>query len=169
MFYPRSGKYVETPDNFWTVRVQPRDRSFRFTVRGTPESFNARGVLKLKPDMTGYSSFKLKDETQIGELVDILKQTRRKPESATEARFSLEELLERATATAASSPKKAASPRASEWVSMVPELKQRQGLTSWKAICDYLEIDPEGDSARRTLKAWASINRPDWPAVPEPH
>lgn len=64
-------------------------------------------------------------------------------------------------------PKKAPSPSASEWVAKVPELRQKRQLTNWKAICQTLNIDPAGDSARRKLKAWVNENRPDWPAVPE--
>lgn len=77
-FYPSSGKYVQAPDNFWTVRPQPRDGSFRITVRGKPESFTATRSLELKPDMTGYSSFKVERPSQIEELIRILKQVRRK-------------------------------------------------------------------------------------------
>ncbi len=77
VFYPKSGRYVETPDNFWTVRPQPRDRSFRVTVRGRPESFTTPRSIKLKPDMTGYSSFKVERASQIGELISVLAQVRR--------------------------------------------------------------------------------------------
>jgi len=63
--------------------------------------------------------------------------------------------------------KKAPSPSATEWAASVPELRTRRGLSTWKAICDVLEIDPAGDSARRKLKAWVSLHRPTWPAVPE--
>jgi len=77
-FYPASGKYVEAPDNFWTVRPQPRDGSFRITVRGRPVFFQSTRTLELKPDMTGYSSFKVARPGQIDELLRVLKQVRRK-------------------------------------------------------------------------------------------
>ncbi len=77
-FYAASGKYVQAPDNFWTIRPQPRDKSFRITVRGKPESFAAMHSLELKPDMTGYSSFKVERPSQIEELIRVLKQVRRK-------------------------------------------------------------------------------------------
>lgn len=77
-FYPKSGKYVQAPDNFWTIRPQPRDGSFRITVRGKPESFTATRSLELKADMTGYSSFKVERPSQIEDLIRILKQVRRK-------------------------------------------------------------------------------------------
>ncbi len=77
-FYPASGKYVQTPDNFWTVRPQPRDGSFRITVRGKPDSFATTRSLELKPDMTGYSSFKVERPSQIEDLIRVLKQVRRK-------------------------------------------------------------------------------------------
>ena len=77
-YYPKSGKYVETPDNFWTVRIQARDKSLRFTVRGRPDSFHKPKTLQLKPDMTGYSSFKIFEADQIGELIDVLQQVPKK-------------------------------------------------------------------------------------------
>jgi len=77
-FFPKSGKFVETPDNFWTVRPQSRDGSFRITVRGRPESFESPKSLDLKPDMTGYSSFKVSRVGQIDELIRVLKQVRKK-------------------------------------------------------------------------------------------
>ena len=77
-FFPKSGKFVETPDNFWTVRPQSRDGSFRITVRGRPESFEKSKSLNLKPDMTGYSSLKVSRRGQIEELIRLLKQVRKK-------------------------------------------------------------------------------------------
>lgn len=78
VFYEASGKYVEAPDNFWTIRPQPRDESFRVTVRGRPESFESGRTLELKPDMTGYSSFKIERMGQIEELIRVLAQVRRR-------------------------------------------------------------------------------------------
>jgi len=78
VFYPASGKFVQAPDNFWTIRPQPRDVSFRITVRGKPESFTGTRSLELRPDMTGYSSFKVERPTQIDELIRVLKQVRRR-------------------------------------------------------------------------------------------
>lgn len=77
-YYPKSGKYVQAPDNFWTIRPQPRDGSFRITVRGRPESFGDRGSLDIKPDMGSYSSFKVERPSQIEDLMRVLKQVRRK-------------------------------------------------------------------------------------------
>lgn len=77
-YYEASGKYVDAPDNFWTIRPQPRDGSFRITVRGRPASFDGSGTLKIKPDMPGYSSFKIERVAQIEEFMQVLGQVRRK-------------------------------------------------------------------------------------------
>lgn len=74
----------------------------------------------------------------------------------------LEELLRQSTA-----PKKAPTPNPTDWVATVPELKNRKGLGTWKAICSYLKIETAGDSARRKLKNWVKANRPSWPPVPD--
>jgi hypothetical protein len=63
--------------------------------------------------------------------------------------------------------KKAPTPSVNAWVEMVPELKRRKELNSWKAVCVQLNIDTAGDSARRKLKKWVRVNRPAWPEVPD--
>lgn len=78
----------------------------------------------------------------------------------------LDELLQESEAYVRSGPKKAPSPSPSNWVAMVPDLKSRKGLDTWKAICDHLKIETSGDSARRKLKNWVKANRPSWPPVP---
>lgn len=77
-FYEKSGRYVESPDNFWTIKPQPRDVSFRITVRGVPESFKDVDALDLKPDQSGYSSFKVSRETQLKAFLKLLAQIQRK-------------------------------------------------------------------------------------------
>ena len=72
----------------------------------------------------------------------------------------------------ASAPKKAPSPSASEWAASVKELRGVGNLTSWKAICDRLEIKTNGDSARRKLQSWvdqrnAGTKGTPWPDVPD--
>lgn len=78
LVYKTSGKYVEAPDNFWTIRPQPRDESFRITVRGRPESFENAHTFQIKADMPGYSSFKIERIEQIDDFIRILAQVRRK-------------------------------------------------------------------------------------------
>ena len=77
-YFEDSGRYIETPDNFWTIKPQARDVSFRITVRGTPDSFSDAAVLAPKPDRTGYSTFKVERTGQIEALVRLLDQVRRK-------------------------------------------------------------------------------------------
>jgi hypothetical protein len=77
-FYPKSGRYVDTPDNFWTIKPQPRDISFRVTVRGTPESFSEVGPLQVGPDQTGYSSFKVERLDQVPAFARLIAQVRRR-------------------------------------------------------------------------------------------
>ena len=63
--------------------------------------------------------------------------------------------------------KKVPSPKPSEWLQKIPELKNKINSNSWKAVCDYLKIETAGDSARRKLRKWVEINRPDWSEVPD--
>jgi very-short-patch-repair endonuclease len=79
VFHPTSGKYVESPDNFWTIRPQPRAHSFRITVRGEPELFSSiGGSLRVQRDWGSYSCFTVERPSQIEDLIRVLKQVRRK-------------------------------------------------------------------------------------------
>ena len=77
-YFEDSGRYIETPDNFWTIKPQSRDVSFRITVRGSPEAFQDCRALAPKPDRTGYSTFKIERLGQVDEFVRLLAQVRRK-------------------------------------------------------------------------------------------
>lgn len=63
-------------------------------------------------------------------------------------------------------PKKAPTPSAIDWVSQIPDLRSKRGLTTWQAICAHLGIETAGDSARRKLRNWVKQCRPTWPEVP---
>ena len=79
----------------------------------------------------------------------------------------LELLGAESMALAKNMPKKVPSPSPQQWVATVPELKWKKDLRTWKSICDFLEIDTAGDSARRKLKNWVKANQPSWPMVTE--
>ena len=76
-FHPKSKKYVERPDNFWVIRIQPRDDSLRLVVRGLPDKFaDLANSLTIKKDMTSYSSFKVFDMSQVPEAVRIIRRAK---------------------------------------------------------------------------------------------
>jgi len=60
------------------------------------------------------------------------------------------------------------SPPVSDWLRGVPELLRVPELNNWAAICRYLRVSVDGDSARRRLAEYVRDKRPDWPKVPEP-
>ncbi len=65
---------------------------------------------------------------------------------------------------------KSPSPDPYYYASKIPELKwltANRPFLTWQAICDSLQIDVSGDSARRKLKRWVEENKPFWPEVPE--
>jgi hypothetical protein len=76
--YTECGKFVESPKNFWTVKIQPRDVSLAMTVKGRPETFAKTRSIELKDDRPGYSRFKLIKKEQLSEAVDIIKQASKK-------------------------------------------------------------------------------------------
>lgn len=67
-----SGRFIETPDNFWTVKIQPRDKSLRLTVRGEPERLGGVAELGLRADRPGYSTFKVSQLDQIALALTVL-------------------------------------------------------------------------------------------------
>jgi hypothetical protein len=73
-----SGKFVETPDNYWTVKIQPRNQSLRITVRGRPHEFDVEGDIDIKADRPGYSGFKINEENQLNSALLIMKRAKRK-------------------------------------------------------------------------------------------
>ncbi len=62
--------------------------------------------------------------------------------------------------------RRAPTPNPQQWTESIPELRDIGNLTTWKAICDHLKINPAGDSARRKLDHWVKENKPHWPDVP---
>jgi hypothetical protein len=75
----QSRKYIETPDNCWAVKIQPRDHSLAMTVRGTNESLGAlTNGLDVRPDRPGYSRFKISSVSQVTPAAEIIARASRK-------------------------------------------------------------------------------------------
>ena len=73
-YFSKSKKYVESPDNFWVVKIQPRAKSLRIVVYGSPNRHRGKKSIELKDDMTGYSSFLLDNPVQLAESVSTILQ-----------------------------------------------------------------------------------------------
>jgi hypothetical protein len=78
----REGKrFVERPDNFWTVTIQPRKRALFITVRGRPERFS--GVfsgdsgIEPKKDRPGHTGFAINDDKQLDDAFKIIRHAKR--------------------------------------------------------------------------------------------
>lgn len=76
-FHPKSQKFVESPNNFWVVRIQPRDKSLRLTVYGSPNAHPNYRDISLVNDMAGYSAFKLNQESQLADAISAIKTAQR--------------------------------------------------------------------------------------------
>ena len=72
IFHPKSRRFVESPNNFWAVVIQPRDKSLRVTVKGRPNAFVIPSDLELKRDQSSYSAFKVKEDSQLASAVQII-------------------------------------------------------------------------------------------------
>ncbi len=73
-YEPRAGKFDETPEIFWTVKIQTEDKSLRITVRGTPDTFPDLKGIDLNVDKFGYSAFVVTHMGQIPEAIAAIQQ-----------------------------------------------------------------------------------------------
>ena len=73
-YEPRSAKFDETPEIFWTIKILPQDNALRLTVRGTPEDFEPASGIDIELDKFGYSAFRVENLSQITGTISILKQ-----------------------------------------------------------------------------------------------
>ncbi|GAA2164778.1 hypothetical protein GCM10009845_21020 [Pedococcus bigeumensis] len=69
---------METPDNFWTVKIQPRDASLRITLRGEASKFPPLPALDLKDDRNGYSTFKVRTMADVPTAISLLERSLRR-------------------------------------------------------------------------------------------
>jgi hypothetical protein len=65
----RVGRFVNRPNNFWTIKVQPQDRSLRITLRGDVTRFDGLASIDVKPDRKGYSNLKVSTPAQVPDAV----------------------------------------------------------------------------------------------------
>ena len=73
-YEPRTGKFDETPDIFWTIKILPHNRSLKITVRGMPDTFKIPPAINLLRDKFGYSAFEISKKEQIDGAVSLIKQ-----------------------------------------------------------------------------------------------
>lgn len=76
VFHEKSGKFVESPDNFWVVRIQPRAQSLRIIIYGGPRKHSTKSTIELKDDMTGYSNFVINSQGQLREAIDVIREAK---------------------------------------------------------------------------------------------
>jgi hypothetical protein len=70
----QNNKFVETPDNWWTITPQPVAQSFRITIRARHWEIDG-GPIEVKRDRNdSYSAFKFSNEKEIPHVMSILRQ-----------------------------------------------------------------------------------------------
>jgi len=79
-FEPRSAKFDETPQIFWTIKILPSKKALRLTVRGALETFEPAAGIDLEQDKFGYSAFLITRVGQIPSALLLLKQARKNME-----------------------------------------------------------------------------------------
>src|SRR5262245_6931572 len=64
-------KWVNDPENFVAITIQPRDRSLAIHVKGNPSDFDAPS-LEIKDDRPSYSRFKLGHPDQLNDAIQVV-------------------------------------------------------------------------------------------------
>jgi hypothetical protein len=64
-------KWVNDPENFVAITIQPRDRSLAIHVKGNPGDFDAPS-LDIKADRPSYSRFKLGHPDQLNDAIQVV-------------------------------------------------------------------------------------------------
>lgn len=77
VFHRTTGKFVETPDNFWVVKIQPRAKSLRIIVYGSTLKHGTYSSIRLTDDRPGYSTFVINNQDQLREAVDVILEAKR--------------------------------------------------------------------------------------------
>ena len=76
-FFTKSGKFVETPDNFWVIRIQPRAKNLRIIIYGIPVEHETYQTIQLKRDMASYSSFIVSSKDQVSDAIHAIKNAKK--------------------------------------------------------------------------------------------
>jgi hypothetical protein len=63
-------KFVEKADNFWTIKMQPRDQSYYITLRGKPHIYSDSSF-EMKSEMGSYSRFYLRNTSEVSEALRL--------------------------------------------------------------------------------------------------
>jgi hypothetical protein len=65
-------KWVNSPDNFVAITIQPRDRSFAIYARGESDAYDALSSIDVRRDRPGYVRFKLYKASQLEDALKIV-------------------------------------------------------------------------------------------------
>lgn len=71
-------RFVERPDNFWTVTIKPRKQELYITVRGKPEIFSGNSGIELKKERPPYVGFAINDDRQLNAAIKNIRHAKRR-------------------------------------------------------------------------------------------
>ena len=65
-------KWVNSPDNFVAITIQPRDRSFAIYARGKSDHYGALSSIDVRRDRPGYVQFKFHKASQLEDALKVV-------------------------------------------------------------------------------------------------
>lgn len=74
-YHPQSERWVESPDNFWTLRVQSEDRTLRITIRANSQRLAIPSDIRLTADRPSYVTFKIQRLSQVSSAFLLIQQS----------------------------------------------------------------------------------------------
>lgn len=73
-YHKPSGRWVETPDNFWIVRLQEEDGTLRIIIRADARKLAVPSDITLTPDRPSYVAFKIRRMSQVSSAFSLIEQ-----------------------------------------------------------------------------------------------
>ena len=73
----RSGRWIETPDAWWTVKPQPYKQNFYISVRRPPDEYDVPTSIVMKRERASWSRLYLGSVAQLDDVMTVMRQAAR--------------------------------------------------------------------------------------------
>ncbi len=72
-----SGRWIETPDPWWTIKGQPYKQNFYISVRRPPEDYDTPASIVMRRERASWSRLYLGAEEQLADVMAVMRQASR--------------------------------------------------------------------------------------------
>ena len=71
----KRNKFINRPNNFWTITAQPQAKGFAITIYGRPHLFKSNSLM-IQDDRPGHSRFVIRGPSQVAEAIRLIKESK---------------------------------------------------------------------------------------------